>query len=141
MKLIKEGKNYSIASESKDSQIPRNFSALRFNKIISVILGKRKSVSIAFVRQAKMRFLNNKFRKKKTSTDVLSFKLGNTGEIIFSIDDILKKAKIFKLEAPSYLSYLFIHALLHLKGFSHSSKMDRQEKNYCKVFGIKYPFN
>jgi len=86
-----------------------------------------------------MRRLNKKYRKKNQSTDVLSFNLGNGGEIFLSLNDIRRKTKIYDLKTNVYLLYLLIHALLHLKGEAHGSKMDRQEKKYCKIFQIKHP--
>jgi len=32
------------------------------------------------------------------------------------------------------LKYLFIHGLLHLKGFEHSSTMEKEEKKYMRLF-------
>ena len=82
------------------------------------------------------RKLNQKFRKKNKSSDVLSFpnfskiKLKknyskmNTylGDIVISYEKILKK------EFTSHLDKLWIHGLLHLLGHSHKS-----EKNYKKM--------
>lgn len=141
MLLIEEGNNYSIASECREPRIPSKFRALRFKKIVSQILGKKVFVSVVFVRQAKIQKINKQYRKIDKSTDVLAFKLENGGEILLSLNDARKKARAFESDYGEYLSYLLIHALLHLKGLSHSSKMDKQEKKFCKTFQIKYPSN
>lgn len=86
-----------------------------------------------------MRELNKKYRGLNASTDALSFKFDKTGEILFSLNDIRKKSIAHHLPSTIYLSYLLIHALLHLKGLTHGSKMERQEKKYCKIFQIKHP--
>ncbi len=138
MPLIKEGKNYSIISKSR-SRIPERFRDLPFKRMFEEILGKKAFVSAAFISQQKIKSLNKKYRGENRSTDNLSFPLESGGEILFSMKDVSLKAKSCKLKAVSYLSYLLIHALLHLKGLRHSSKMDRQEKKFCKLFGIKYP--
>lgn len=82
------------------------------------------------------RKLNQKFRKKNKSSDVLSFpnfskiKLKKSysklntylGDIVISYEKILKK------DFNSHLDKLWIHGLLHLLGHSHKS-----EKNYKKM--------
>lgn len=141
MQLAKEGRSYSIALECPRSQIPKSFWGLSFHKVISAILGKSKYISIVFIRQDKMKRLNKKFRSKNHSTDILSFPLQSGGEVFLSINDVRKKAKLFKIRSADYLPYLLIHGLLHLKGYRHGSKMDDKEKTFCKLFHIKYPFD
>lgn len=141
MLFIKEGKNYSVMRECLEPRIPEKFRALRFSKMVGDILGRDAYVSIVFVRQAKMQTINKKYRKINKPTDVLAFNLGEQGEILLSLNDSRKKAKIFGADFGNYLSYLLIHALLHLKGEAHSSKMNRLEKKYCEIFNIQYPFN
>ena len=112
---------------------------MQFERIKNDILGKQYSLSIAYVSAQKSREINKKYRKIDKSTDVLSFNLESTFEILLSLNDARKRARILDSDYGEYLSYLLIHALLHLKGLSHSSKMDKQEKKFCKIFQIKYP--
>jgi rRNA maturation RNase YbeY len=141
MPLVKEGRNFSLTKESKEPRIPEKFRDLSFGKIIAKILGKGFFVSIVFVGQADMRKVNKRYRGIHKPTDVLAFGLGAEPEILLSLNSAGFKARTFGAELGQYLSYLIIHALLHLKGLSHGSKMDRQEKKYCRLFQIKYPFN
>ena len=88
-----------------------------------------------------IKYLNNKFRKKNKSTDVLSFpfykknelikKLKNKkeiylGDIIININKIKKKNEIknFKKE----FDLLWIHGLVHLFGHDH-----KRDKDYLKM--------
>ncbi|HEY4515691.1 MAG TPA: rRNA maturation RNase YbeY [Candidatus Paceibacterota bacterium] len=141
MILIAEGKNYSITSECHEPRIPGGFLDLAFNKIIPEILGKKYFASIAFVREKKMRKINKEYRNKDESTDVLAFNLKEEGEILFSLPNMRKKSREFGMEASEYLSYLLIHAVVHLKGLDHGSKMDRLEKKFCNIFNIRHPHN
>ena len=85
--------------------------------------------------------LNKKFRKKKNSTDVLSFPFHSKknlkkevkkekeiylGDIIINLNKIKNKQKLknFKLE----FNKLWIHGLIHLFGFDH-----KREKDYIKM--------
>ena len=97
-----------------------------------------------------IKYLNNKFRKKNKSTDVLSFpfqgrKELNTilkkekeiylGDIIINFNKVKKNnLKSFKLE----FDRLWIHGLVHLFGHDHKQekdflKMSQIEKKYLKV--------
>lgn len=64
---------------------------------------------------------------KKTS-NVLAFPLSKTsGEIV-----------ICKAAAKPYTAdFLFIHGLLHLKGYKHGGIMEREEAKLIKKFGIR----
>lgn len=103
----------------------------------NALLGKGYVLSLALVSSKEIQKLNRIYRKQNKPTDVLSFALSkNEGEVIFCEEIARKKAKAF-LRAPySYLSFLFIHAMLHLKGMRHGSKMEREEAKFVKKFGI-----
>ncbi len=103
----------------------------------NAVLGTQYTLSIAFVAPHAMKKLNATYRKKPVSTDILSFPLGKkSGEMVFSMPDVRRKAKLFDTSVPHYFNYLVIHGLVHLKGFDHSKKMDLLEKKYLKKFGI-----
>lgn len=103
-------------------------------------MGTSYVLSIVFVSPQKIRVLNRTYRKKDSSTDILSFSLSkNEGELYISLPDVKKKAPEFNLSAADYLNYLFIHGLVHLKGHDHGKKMDTLEQKYCKQLRIKYP--
>jgi probable rRNA maturation factor len=135
--MLIEAKNFSITG----SRIPSGVREFPFEKVVEKILGKRKFVSFVFIDEIKMKKLNRKCRGKNKSTDILSFPNQEGGEIFISMQDVRKKAPYFLLLTPYYLKYLFIHGLLHLKGYDHGSKMDRQENKFCKIFKLKNPFN
>lgn len=132
-----EEKNFSIIG-TRISQSIRDFP---FAKAVEKILGKKKFVSFVFVSSAKIKELNSKYRKKNASTDILSFPNPDGGEIFISLSDVRHKAPKFLLLAADYLYFILIHGLLHLKGFDHGSKMEEQEKRFCKFFSIQHPFN
>lgn len=103
----------------------------------AAVLGKSYELSLAFVNEAKMLALNKQYRGKKASTDILSFPLSaKTGEIVFCMKDIAKQASLFGRSVPNFLTFLFIHGLLHLKGYAHGSRMEREERKFRTKFGI-----
>lgn len=123
---------FSITNGTRSS-LPR----VPFSQIKEKILGKRYELSLTFIGDARMCTLNKKYRKKNTTTDILSFPLSKTsGEIFISTNAAEKKARQFEMNSRDYLTFLFIHGLLHLKGHAHGRTMDRLEDSWSKHFGV-----
>ncbi len=96
-----------------------------FGAIAGQVLGRDYELSLVFVGQTRMRRLNAQYRGKDYATNVLSFSLSQTsGEIIINLRG---------LRGFSVL-HLFIHSLLHLKGYKHGSRMEGVEHKLCKTF-------
>jgi probable rRNA maturation factor len=101
------------------------------------VLGKKYNLSVVFVSLALSKKLNFKYRKINKPTDILSFPVSkDEGEIFINLECARKKAKVFERDEINYLYFLFIHGLVHLKGFEHGSRMERKEKKFRKFFGI-----
>ena len=110
-------------------------------------------ISISFSGDKKVKELNNSYRKKRLATNVLSFpsncKFNNTlflGDIIFSIETILKEAKRDNKSVENHLTHLFIHAVLHLLGYGHETeeqaeKMENLEIDILSNLQIDNPYN
>ena len=121
---------------------------------ISLISNNSKIlISISFSGDKKVKELNNFFRKKRSATNVLSFpsnyKLNNTlflGDIVFSIETIIKEAKRDNKTVENHLIHLFIHAVLHLFGYDHETeeqaeKMENLEIEILSNLQIGDPYN
>lgn len=105
----------------------------RFSVIKNDILGKKYSLSIAYVSAKKSKEINKIYRKKDKSTNVLSFALKkNEGELVLCKEVIKKEAKKEKRDFDRYLQFLVIHGMLHLKGMRHGKKMEKAEDFYEK---------
>ena len=106
-------------------------------KIKEAVLGKEYDLSFSFVGPKKMRELNRIHRGKDYATDILSFELEkNAGEIFICKSAAREKARLFARPLSNYLSYLFIHGLMHLKGMTHGDTMERHERKIRKQFGV-----
>ncbi len=87
-------------------------------------------ISLVFVDAKKARALNEKLRGKKYVPNVLSYIVGEkSGEIIICPSEAKKQASNFRQTAPRFLLLLFIHGVLHIKGWAHSVTMERCERN------------
>ncbi len=102
-------------------------------KIVGKVLkGERKNkaeISIAFVNPAKIRQLNQKYRKKDRPTDVLSYTYNNaSGEIVICPQEVKKNAKKFGQSFEKELARVLIHGILHLLGGDHEGSLAKAKK-------------
>lgn len=109
--------------------------SLPFVSIKNKILGEEYDLSVSFLSAKKQKEINLKYRGINNTTNILSFPFSKiSGEITFDPIKIKKDSPLFKMNYSNFLKYLFIHGCLHLKGYEHSSIMDRQEKKFLKIF-------
>ncbi len=108
-----------------------------YKQIKEVILGKKYQLSLSFVGTKRAQTININYRQKNYVPNVLSFPLDDDhGEIIMCPKIAYPEAKDFDLSKEGYIAFLFIHGLLHLKGYDHGDTMEKLEKRYVKRFGI-----
>ena len=108
-----------------------------YQQILENILGKKYELSLVFIGPMRAATLNKNYRKKTYSPNVLSFPLSETtGEIYICPQVANKEAAKFSLSTNGYIAFLFIHGLLHLKGYDHGDTMERMERSHLKTFNI-----
>jgi len=123
-----------VKNESRE-----NAPHLAWNAIKNKILSPRYALDVVFVNPAKMKTLNKTYRHKSKTTNVLSFGLSkNEGEIFMDLKAARQEAPERAMDERTYVLFLYIHALLHLKGFDHETardgaRMERQETKWLKV--------
>ncbi len=124
--------NFSIVNKTK-STLP----CVPFANIKDSALGKDYSLSLVFIGESKSKSLNKKFRGKDKSTNILSFTLDKkNGEIFITPSVAKREAKKFERTFENFIAFLFIHGLMHLKGYDHGSTMERAEEKLRKQFSI-----
>ena len=104
--------------------------------------------SIAFISDSRMKQLNDLFRGKNTTTDVLSFPhepdqfdtdKSNLGDIVISADQAQKQAAENGLSLEGEIKQLILHGLLHLCGYDHETdngEMNARELELREELGI-----
>ena len=103
------------------------------------------SVSIIFIGDAKMSVLNEKYKKRKGSTDVLSFDLSDEGsdsiegEVYVSLERAEVQSADYGVSYSEEAVRLVTHGLLHLAGRVHKSDeeyeaMTRETENFVSGF-------
>ena len=127
---------------------------LLFKKIVRFVLKKENKegeISIALVGPEEIRKLNKDYRKKDSSTDVLSFSNRNDiieikdkkkcfiGEIVLCPEKIRKNSQELKSDFTKELYWALIHGILHLLEYDHENlgdvkKMNKKEEYYLSFF-------
>lgn len=108
-----------------------------YEEMKRAILGAKYDLSLVFIGNKRASTLNQTYRKKTYSPNVLSFPLSDASGEIFIAPQVAKsEASKFDLSVDGYVAFLFIHGLLHLKGLDHGDEMDKLEKKYLKKFAI-----
>lgn len=106
-----------------------------------------KSIAIAFVSDKKMSELNNQFRSKNSTTDVLSFPYENEfdadetflGDIVISLEQAERQATENNLTLENEIQQLILHGILHLLGYDHETdngEMNALELQLREKFGV-----
>jgi probable rRNA maturation factor len=99
-------------------------------------------VSIAFIDDDAMKELNQKFRKKSKTTDVLTFPADDSynepsatgrplGDIVISVDQARRQAADEKHSLATEIRYLVVHGVLHALGYDHEA--DTGEMNALEI--------
>ena len=94
-----------------------------------------KTFTILLTNNIKMKYLNNKFRKKNKATDVLSFpfysvtelkkgkrKKKYLGDVAISYEFVINRSKLTNFELE--FDKLWLHGYLHLLGYNHQNDSD-----------------
>lgn len=103
--------------------------SIPFTRLKNLVLGKNFNLSLVFTYPDHSRELNKKYRKKNKPANILSFPLSKkSGEIFIDLITTKKDAKKFQMSFKDFVTLLFIHGLLHLKGMRHGDTMERREK-------------
>ena len=89
-----------------------------------------KHCSVAFVSDSRMKQLNELFRGKNSTTDVLSFphepdefdpNKDNLGDIVISVEQAQNQAAENGLSLDAEIKQLMLHGVLHLCGYDHET--------------------
>ena len=107
-------------------------------------------LSILLTSDEKIKILNNDYRNKNNSTNVLAFPMNivhqnNTkiiGDVVISLEKVMSESKKYKISKKKYLTKMTIHGLLHLLGYDHINNEDfkimrSKERNIFKKIFIK----
>lgn len=109
---------------------------------------RSKWFTVAFVGDTRMKQLNEMFRGKDATTDVLSFPhepdefdpdKDNLGDIVISVEQAARQAEEIGMLLDGEIKQLILHGVLHLCGYDHetdSGEMNSKELELRDRLGI-----
>ncbi|MBT4161925.1 MAG: rRNA maturation RNase YbeY [Gammaproteobacteria bacterium] len=109
-------------------------------------------VSVRIVAKDEMASLNEQYRGKASSTNVLSFSSGIAteerdflGDIVVCNQVVLEESRQFGQSCENRFAHMMVHGLLHLLGHDHIEDSERKEmedleKQLLATFGISDPY-
>jgi probable rRNA maturation factor len=112
-----------------------------------------KTINIKIVNNEEMINLNKQFRKKESTTNVLSFTnqdisksiTGNLGDIAINYDFIKKESKEQGKTFDDHIIHMLIHGIYHILGFDHENDkmatvMEEKEIALLNKLNISNPY-
>ena len=120
--------NFSITRMTQGT-IPR----VPFVLAKNTVLGKKYNLSLVFTPKDQAISMHKQWKKKSDPANILSFPLDTqTGEIFINLGQVRKEAREYDRTYHEHLLFLFIHGMLHLRGFKHGGKMEKEEEKFFK---------
>lgn len=130
--------SYEI-QERLPKEIEKNLNALLLAFCLLENVPKRALIDLTIVDDELIREINREYRQKDSATDVLSFPqyereddLENEVELLYG--DVVISLERAKVQAREYghslnreLCYLFVHSLMHLRGYDHMDEVEKEE--------------
>ena len=95
-------------------------------------LSARSELCVSLVSDGDMRELNRRYRQIDATTDVLCFPQKSDvnpdllGDIVISYQTALRHSRRLEITVEEELRLLIVHAVLHLLGFDHKKKKERE---------------
>ena len=97
-------------------------------------LGLSTNVTLRVVGEAEARRLNERFRKKRKATNVLSFPYGGgSGDVILCHPVIAREARAQRKTLAAHYAHMVVHGILHLRGYDHEKKRDAKRMEAREV--------
>jgi probable rRNA maturation factor len=156
--IISKGDRKAVNNRQRGARLARAPLEAFLRRVRNELGLEEESLTVCLVSDAEIARMNEKFRKKKGPTDVLSFptvarrrplrlrrgsrpvKPGEyLGDVVISPETAHRYAEKHKRKLSSELQLLILHGVLHLLGYDHEvdgGEMDRVERRLRKRFGL-----
>lgn len=117
---------------------------LNFERLLEVFyqfedVPKHAIIDLTLVDNAIIQEINRDYREKDMATDVLSFPQYERdddltgeeyllyGDVVISLERAKEQAEEYNHSLNRELCYLFVHSLLHLRGYDHMTESEKEE--------------
>jgi probable rRNA maturation factor len=140
--------NIRITNNLRKGRPPTAILGIKLAKLLRSLGLPDAELSVLFIGDRAMRTLNNTWRNKDRTTDVLSFPLREgrflhiqpdmLGDIVISLPVAARQAEDAGHSLTIELERLLVHGLVHLLGYDHEQgplearRMERKERQLLK---------
>jgi probable rRNA maturation factor len=136
----------AVSSQQQAVAIDKNRMRETVRTVLSGECRKNADISLAFVDNATIQTLNQRYLRHDEPTDVLSFPLEETsghlvGELVIGAEIAVRQAQSLGHDIQAELALYLIHGLLHLCGYDDqtsdaAAKMRQRERYYLGQLGL-----
>ncbi len=130
----------SIYNKTKGSNLKQYYTDLDkiFESCLTTLkIDKEVDVAVILIRSKAIQKLNKQYRNIDKSTDVISFAIQDSEEIMFddtldigdiyiNVDSVVSQALDYGHSIRREFCFLFIHGLLHCFGYDHMNEKDEK---------------
>ena len=130
----------SIYNKTKGSNLKQYYTDLDkiFESCLTTLkVDKEVDVAVILIRSKAIQKLNKQYRNIDKSTDVISFAIQDSEEIMFddtldigdiyiNVDSVVSQALDYGHSIRREFCFLFIHGLLHCFGYDHMNEKDEK---------------
>ncbi|MCR5150607.1 MAG: rRNA maturation RNase YbeY [Clostridiales bacterium] len=151
----------AIISKTGDVNVPAGVRMLIRRCCIAVLTMEEfeggAEISVTLTNDSEIKKLNRQFRNIDSSTDVLSFPMGENGiydinvatgakilgDIVISVDHAVSQAEEYGHSLQREIGFLTVHSMLHLLGYDHVAggieevHMREKEETVLTKLGLK----
>lgn len=122
--------NFSIICIEQGRFLPR----LPYREAARRLLGTRYDLEVVLAPSSLMKAINTTYRGKKKSANVLSFALApESGQLFLDPRVITAEARKLGITAKTHFWNMYLHGILHLKGLSHSPRMEAASRRLSRL--------
>ncbi len=109
-------------------------------RVLGSVSRRTAQISILLTRDAEIRALNRRYRRKDSPTDVLSFpseerdpRERHLGDVVVSVESAARNARNAGWRLEQEIRFLVIHGILHLLGQDHERDGGEMERNQARI--------
>jgi len=149
--------NFQFASARLEEKVLTLVAQKKIRRWILAALSKvQGELTIRFINQAESKALNQHFRQRDKSTNVLTFIYSEVksktaralplhADIVICWPVVLAEARAQNKSLEAHLAHLVLHGCLHARGFDHekpqaAKKMEALEVRTLKMLGYPNPY-
>jgi len=141
-----------VAGKAKN--VPRRATIQRWvREALRGLRRKRVGLGIRVVNESESASLNTRYRGKRKSTNVLSFRFDPPpgvksdflGDLVICAPVVQREARVQRIPAQAHWAHMVVHGIMHLRGYDHqrideANVMERKEARVLKRLGFDDPY-